>query len=156
MKPRPEHFCRIFQLSSFSFSLADAKKALVILEKIQRNLRHTNRLQVDGELSKLIFVLESPVFRDILAIQEALTLSSSTSSPSSQAIAATARRRSGLAPPPLQLDYLQNERLNASWPDNGHMFCPTATAASLKTATTPTVAGTAHQTQQLVRLLGFR
>ncbi|OQV25881.1 Multiple PDZ domain protein [Hypsibius exemplaris] len=52
----------------------DAKRALVILEKIQKSLRATNRLQVDNELEKIIRVLESPVFRDILNIQEGLRL----------------------------------------------------------------------------------
>jgi hypothetical protein len=44
------------------------------LEKIQQKLRSKNRLQVDSQLDKLICVLESPVFRDILNIQDGLRL----------------------------------------------------------------------------------
>ncbi|XP_055332581.1 multiple PDZ domain protein-like isoform X2 [Paramacrobiotus metropolitanus] len=54
-------------------TVQDARRALVILENIQKKLRASNRLQVDGELNKLIGVLESPVFRGLLQLQDSIT-----------------------------------------------------------------------------------
>ncbi|GAU94334.1 hypothetical protein RvY_06126 [Ramazzottius varieornatus] len=52
----------------------EAKRALVILEDMQRKLRASNRLQVDNELSQLIRLLHNPVFRGLLQLQDNLNL----------------------------------------------------------------------------------
>ena len=63
----------MYQILYFLTDISDSQRALEILERIQDKLHDCSDTSHEDDLENLIYMLESPLFSQILNIQDALT-----------------------------------------------------------------------------------